>query len=270
MAENTMFKVPDGTDYITVDVNVLGKEYKLPAAKTDEQKLYRIPHKALSKLFKDLRSTNRELKMETGVIGGSFVGTVSPKYSLASCRISNGSVVGDTFFGETNVTLNSSTSEKEAPFAAAVNRAQDKAILDFIGLESQYFDEDGNPALYSADTEVKQNKPEPEKTVIVEAPDSAAGPAQDEVPSEETAEEAPNPADPVPVIQSNLTAKEQKEYESLCGQTLKLKKNGQDVSQSLSEMSDAYLNFLMNCGNEAYANLAGRYVELRNKKNGAA
>lgn len=301
MAE--MFKIPSGMENIMIHVSVLGKDYEIPAVKQPEEKLYRIPHKVLSKLFKELRSKNRDLRMETGVIDGTFVGTMSPKYSLAGCRISNGSIIGDTYYGETNVTIDSSSSEKEAPFASAVNRAQDKAVLDFIGLESQYFDKDGKPALYSADSDAtpKKNDPAAAKKVIVDAGEQKAEtPVQDTapeqnadpapvtneqvpaanevtapVPAAETAQdnaadEIPNPDDQVPVKKAALTVKEEQEFQSLCEQKLKLRQRGQDVMVPLSRMSDAVLKFLMESGNEAYANLAGRYMELKKKREEAA
>lgn len=311
MADN-IFKVPNGMDEITIPVSIFGNNYELPAVKQPDEKLYRIPHKVLSKLFKILRAQNRELRMETGVIDGAFVGQVSPKYSLAACRITNGSVVGDTYYGETNVTLDSSSSEKEAPFASAVNRAQDKAILDLIGLESQYFKEDGTPALYNSDVDdqmIKTKEPDTrtpvtevkddagnvyaDSTQIPETPASIApqAPAEEspvsnpvvtvaeapaaEPPVQETwmsgiPDDIPNPYDQVPVTMSPLTAREEQEYESLCRQTLKLQKNGRNVQIPLSQIPEGTLRFLVNSGNEAYANLASRYIELRNKKNAVA
>lgn len=305
------FKVPDGMDYIMINVTALGKEYQLPAVKTQEQKLFRIPHKVLSKLFEDMKRNNRDLKIDNGVIDGLVVGTMSPKHCVAACRISHGSNIGEICYGETNVTIDSSQSEKEAPFVSAVNRAKDKAILKFIGLESQYFDENGTPALYSADVEAKRVEPGTDRKVITKGNEptaekavNEAANAQDEPADMETpenkqaagnetptieqtpdanaqtpaAEKAVDNADevlwdptvPFRVAENPLTAKEEKEYESLCRQTLKLRKGGQDMIIALSDMQEATLLYLAKCGNEAYANLAGRYLELRDKKNGAA
>lgn len=279
MAENSIFKIPDGMEYITIPVSAFGKNYDLPAVKDADDRLYRIPHKALSRLFRDLKSSGVNIKRETDVE------EASPKYNLAYCRITVDGVQGEKFFGETNVTLGSSSAEKEAPFASAVNRAQDKAILDMLGFESQYFDENGTPVLYKADADItdEEETPAPEnRKVIVEAkaPEAATpespikditpagdiSPIKEDTPVED--EPAIDPAAQFSVQPAALTVQEEKEFQSLCNMTLKFTKKGEDVLYKLSAMSDNLLQWVVNNGNEAYANIAGRYLELKAKRGG--
>lgn len=267
---DTIFKIPEGVDSIEIKVTSNGKEYDLPAIRVaGENGTYRIPHKALSHLWRILRNAQKGLKMETGYIDGAFVGTMTPGYTCVGCRISDATRTGDVYYGETKASNAYSTAEREAPFTSAVNRAQDKAILDYLGLESQYFTADGAPSLYSFDTGYIIDEPDEddgeasaeESNLTVHSKEAQTG-QTDTVPG--AGEQFIVTAEP---RFPQLTEAEAKDLEALKATRLNITVKGENKAVALEDMDDKTTQFLAsdNHGNDAYRTIVRRYLSLRAK-----
>lgn len=244
--ETIDIRLPEKVEKILIPVTVYNENYKIPAClitdpDTDKKK-YRITHKTLIHAFRLLRQRHRGLHMESGVIDGSFIGTASVGYCFTGCRISNGDDHNDTFFGEVKVVSSLPEAARFNPFTVAVNRAQDKAILDFLDLESQVFYEDGSPALYNDPTDAAIDDR------IVEEPVNSEN-------------ETPLP--------DGLNDAEQAEFDSLSKQKMGLTIAGEQKMYEVCTIPESTLNFIAsdkNTFNEAYKDIASRYIKLRAKK----
>lgn len=258
--------LPDGVETIDIRVNIYGDDYDVPACEIKQEpgKLpkYRITHKTLLHVFRFLCSQHQGLRMESGLIDGLFVGNASPSYCCTGCRISNGDVHRDTFYGETKVVYNSQEAERNNPFVIAINRAQDKAILDFLGLESQLFFKDGTPALYvdADDTAIDDaviEHPEKKETAENKAPDQKAAETSSVVISSNG------------VIPEPLTKSEEQELAASGKQTLKYRWNSEDLETPIEGTNEKVLYYFTKSTDEKYAatrNIVVRYLELRAKK----
>ena len=245
---NINVKLPEGVESINIKIEVYDEQYEIPACyvrqlAANKKKRYRITHKTLMSAFRQFRLRHQGLRMESGYIDGQFIGHASPAYCFAGCRISNGDVHNDTFYGEAKIQFNACDAEKSNPFVVAMNRAQDKAVLDFLGLETQSFYEDGSPALYDeiADTAVDD--------ASIEHP---------LVPRE----------DPKDAPQA-LTKEEAVEFDISSKQTLKIRKGGNDVLIPISQASEKILQLYAESTDpalQASSNVVKRYIELRAKK----
>lgn len=254
--------LPDGVETIDVKINIYGDDYEIPACeiKQDPSKTprYRITHKTLLHVFRFLCSQHQGLRMESGLIDGQFIGKASPSYCCAGCRISNGDVHRDTFYGETKVVFNSQEAEKNNPFVVSINRAQDKAILDFLGLESQSFFKDGTPALY------------------IEADDTAVDDATVEHPEQQNTEEEKKASEEKSVVISSngnipdsLTKAEEQELLASGKQMLKYRWNNEDQITPIENTNEKVLYYFSKSTDERYTatrNIVVRYLELRAKK----
>lgn len=245
--------LPDGVKTIDIRVNIYGEDYEIPACeiKQDASKTprYRITHKTLIHVFRYLCDKHQGLRMESGLIDGLFIGKASPAYCCAGCRISNGDVHRDTFYGETKVQFQSQEAEKNNPFVVSVNRAQDKAILDFLGLESQSFFEDGSPALY------------------VDIEDTAIDDVGIEHPEQEEKPEEVIPSDGN--VPEPLTKSEEQELLASGKQVLKYRWNSEDQETAIEDTNEKVLFYFSKNTDEKFAatrNVVARYLELRAKK----
>lgn len=255
---DTIFKIPDNTESVSVTVSASGKEYVLPAIRfPGNTEVYRIPHKVLWHLFKLLTAEKKGLFMQTNIVG-----TPTPAYAVASCRITDGDKAGDSFYGETKISFSSSKADKEAPLAAAINRAQDKAILDYLGLESQYFTKDGEPSLYAFDTEfVSESGGEDSSEGAANSSDTETSVSDEDVASPDdkfTVEAAPK---------VYITDEEKAELDALSSKTLTLSYKSGPVDTTISTMSEKVLSYLSSdkFPNEEYRGIIRRYLELREK-----
>lgn len=259
MADNTLFTIPEGVESITVTINAYGKDYDLPAVRdVGDTGDFRIPHKALSRLFRILKQEKKGLRMETGVIDGTFVGELSPAYACAACRITADGNPGDVYYGEVNVNFSSPKAEREAPFCCAVSRAQDKAILALLGVESQWFDENGNPSLYHGCADVPVNTEEEAKnedTVAKNAEDT-----DDAIDSSATFD-----------VKPLITPDEEAEFQILAKTNVKVGINGVPQTIPLGDVPDESLQKLATLEKPLpIKDLAVRYIELRAKRSEAA
>lgn len=265
--------LPDGVKTIDVDINVYGDTYKIPACEVRQEAgktpRYRITHKTLIHIFRYMCDRHQGLRMESGLIDGQFIGKATPAYCCAGCRISNGDVHRDTFYGETKVQFQSQEAEKNNPFVTSVNRAQDKAILDFLGLESQTFFEDGKPALYADvdDSSVDD--------LAVEHPEkNPAGSAEPAKTQEDAAKSQMEAAAAVVLgtgasVPEPLTKAEEQELLASGKQTVKYRMNGEDQESPIAETSETVLHYFAKSTEEAYAparNVVLSYLALRAKK----
>lgn len=254
---DTIFKIPDNTESVSITISASGKEYVLPAIRfPGNTEVYRIPHKVLWHLFKLLMAEKKGLFMQTNTVG-----TPTPAYAVASCRITDGDKAGDSFYGETKISFSSSKADKEAPLAAAINRAQDKAILDYLGLESQYFNKNGEPSLYAFDTEFVSDSEGDDSSGDAETTSDAASIADDEV---------VNPDDKFIVEAAQkvyITDEEKAELDALSSKTLTLSYKSGPVDTPISTMSEKVLSYLSSdeFPNEEYRGIIRRYLELREK-----
>lgn len=254
--------LPDGVKTIDIAIDVYGTTYQIPACEVrqDAGKVpkYRITHKTLLHIFRYMSSRHQGLRMESGLIDGLFIGKATPAYCCAGCRISNGDVHRDTFYGETKVQFQSQDAEKNNPFVISINRAQDKAILDFLGLESQTFYEDGRPALYADadDTSVDD--------LAVEHPEQTGGEKTEGESAATLPAQLPDGNAPEP-----LTKAEEQEFLASGKQILKYRMNGEDHESPISETGETVLHYFAKSTEGSYAparNVVLRFLALRAKK----
>lgn len=121
----------------------------VPAVSQGDDPCYRVPHKVLLELFR-MREAKDHLTLESGVIDGTVVINSSPGYCLTACRLVEDGFPHPVFFGEHKTGISKNAAEKNYPFSIALNRAQDKAILEWLGMPSQVYDRNGNPLYYGA------------------------------------------------------------------------------------------------------------------------
>ena len=133
---------------ITIHVKKGEAELEVPAVSQDNV-CFRIPHKVLIEIFR-MREAKDHLSLESGVIDGVVVINSSPGYCLTACRLVEDGFPHPVFFGEHKAGISKNSAEKNYPFSIALNRAQDKAILEWLGLPSQVFNQDGMPLFYGA------------------------------------------------------------------------------------------------------------------------
>lgn len=253
--------LPDGMETIDIKINIYGDDYEIPACaiKQEPSKAprYRITHKTLLHVFRYLCSQHQGLRMESGLIDGLFVGNATPSYCYAGCRISNGDVHRDTFYGETKVVYNSQEAERNNPFVISLNRAQDKAILDFLGLESQSFFKDGTPALYV----------DVEDTAIDDA--AVEHPEQRKEVEEKAEEKTGATISSNGIIPDPLTKSEEQELLASGKQTLKYRWNSEDLETPIESTNEKVLYYFTKSTDEKYTatkNIVVRYLTLRAKK----
>lgn len=159
--------LPDTVPRIVIPFFYRGINFETEACLSKETGNFRIPHKTLLSIFNTLRSQFPDLFMENGIIDGEMIGTASPAYSWTACKVKTKTEEHPVFFGEYKVSTMDEEEKRNAPFAIALNRAQDKAIIELIGLVSQIYDAAGNPVIY---------RDQPEQTVadtVREAVDAA-------------------------------------------------------------------------------------------------
>lgn len=134
---------------IIKEVYVCGRQCDIPAHPDKYHPgVYRISHYELGRAFKRLRMTGLNVRMETGIVDQAFAGKFGADYAVASCRVTVNGISRDVFYGECNKRM---LSEDVNAFTIASERAQDKAILDFLGLETRYFAADGTPLVYASE-----------------------------------------------------------------------------------------------------------------------
>ena len=142
--------------YIQIPVKYREKDYLFTAYKRDEdgRSLYILRHLELWNYFQDVLRTYKDVRISMPPI------EVGTQHNVVSCTItSEDHVTPLTFIGET-VTRYLSNIGQTSPFQIAWNRAFDKAALEFFGILSKKFTEDGLPIIYSSDEEPDYNTPE--------------------------------------------------------------------------------------------------------------
>ncbi|MBO5544670.1 MAG: hypothetical protein J5949_08585 [Oscillospiraceae bacterium] len=161
--ENATIKgfLPEGVETIEIPVTFRDYNTEIPACrvKSEDGQYYRILHKSLEIMFREICEMYPEIRIRKNVI------TAQATYAAAGIQLYEKDVpITAVHYGETKVLIESTSAEKAAPLTNALNRAFDKALMELLKMDSRIFDENGIQINTSGDIErlvIHKKKAEP-------------------------------------------------------------------------------------------------------------